>query len=205
MDDPTASAYSLADLAFWSRPATERGEVFAELRRTDPVSRQPPAVMGRSFWALTRHADIQYVSRTPELFCSGQGVGLGEIPPEILELNASFLVMDDPKHTQLRRLVSSAFTPRRIAALDEAITAQATRIVDEFVERGSGDVVEHLSTKLPLWTISTMMGVPESMRSEFREAAEAQVAAQDPEFSPRGRELDDGDARGDTDAASPRG
>jgi cytochrome P450 len=113
-------------------------------------------------------------------------VGLGDVPPEILELNASFLVMDDPRHATLRRIVSGAFTPRRVAQLEAAITAEATRIVDEFVERGSGDVVEHLSMKLPLWTIANMMGVPESMRAEFVGAAELQVAAQDPEFSQPG-------------------
>jgi len=75
-----------------------------------------------------------------------------------------------------------------VAELDDAISAQATTIVDEFVERGSGDVVEHLSVKLPLWTISRMMGVPESMRPEFVDAAESQVAAQDPEFSSDGRD-----------------
>ena len=189
MDDPLTSTRSLGDLAFWSRPAIERGEVFDELRRTEPVSRQPLVGPGRGyFWALTRLADVQHVSRTPELFCSGRGVGLGEIPPEVLELNTSFLMMDAPEHTALRRVVSSAFTPRRVAQLDEAITARATAIVDEFVERGSDDVVEHLSMKLPLWTISTMMGIPESMQPEFVAAAEAQVASQDPDFRREGTE-----------------
>jgi cytochrome P450 len=179
---------SLSSKAFWARPAAERAHTFTALRRDDPVSWNEPAEgtlapQARGFWALTRLADVQHVSRTPELFCSGRGVGLGEIPPEILELNASFLVMDAPRHTQVRRIVSGAFTPKRVAQLESAITEQATRIVDEFVERGSGDLVEHLSMKLPLWTISEIMGVPESMRATFVEAAETQVAAQDPDFS----------------------
>jgi cytochrome P450 len=56
------------------------------------------------------------------------------------------------------------------------------------VERGSDDIVEHLSMWLPLWTISEMMGVPESMRDEFVHAAETQVAAQDPEFRTPGQD-----------------
>jgi cytochrome P450 len=184
----------LNDLAFWAQPAAERAVFFTELRRSAPVSWQQfpghssTASSRGGFWAVTRHADVQHVSRTTELFCSGRGVGLGEVPPQILELNASFLVMDAPRHTKIRKIVSNAFTPRRVAALDEAISAQATKIVDEFVERGSGDVVEHLSMKLPLWTISQMMGIPDSMRPEFVDAAEIQVAAQDPEFSTEGRD-----------------
>ena len=131
---------------------------------------------------MTRHADVVHVSRNPDLFCSGQGVGLGEVPIDLLELNVSFLVMDAPRHTALRRVVSGAFTPKRVAQLEDRIGREADRIVDEFVERGGGDVVEDFARRLPLWTISEMMGVPESMRGDLYAAAEAQIAAQDPEF-----------------------
>jgi cytochrome P450 len=186
----TAASLDISSQAFWSRPSRDRAATFAELRRRAPVSFQEPSpfdlVPGRGYWAVTRHADVQHVSRTPELFCSGQGIGMADIPPEVLELNASFLVMDAPRHTKLRRIVSGAFTPRRVAQLEEAITAEASRIVDEFVDRGGGDVVELLSARLPLWTISTMLGVPEEARPELHRAAELQVAAQDPEFQPEG-------------------
>jgi cytochrome P450 len=184
-------APSISSRAFWSKPFHERAATWSALRAESPVSYQEKTDFGltpqaRGFWAVTKHADVQHVSRTPEVFCSGRGVGLGDIPVEALELNASFLVMDAPRHTQLRRLVSNAFTPRRVAQLEEAIERQAGTIVDDLLERGSGDVVEHLSMKLPLWTISQIMGIPESMRASFVEAAESQVAAQDPEFSREG-------------------
>src|SRR6266567_1879744 len=179
--------------SFWSRPATERAAAFAELRRAAPVSFQEPsdlgiAPSGNGYWAVTRHAHVQYVSRRPELFCSGRGVGLSDVPPELLELNASFLMMDAPRHTRLRRVVSGAFVPRQVALLEAGIAAQADRIVDQFVERGGGDVVQDLSMKLPLWTISRMMGVPEEMQPEFYRAAEAQIASQDPEFARSGQD-----------------
>ena len=146
----------------------------------------------RGFWAVTRHEDVVHVSRTPEIFCSGQGVGLGDVPIDLLELNASFLVMDAPRQTALRRVVSGAFTPRRVGQLQDQIQSEARRIVDEFVESGGGDVVQDFARKLPLWTISEMMGVPESMRSDLYSAAEAQMTAQDPEFGGRrNRKSDD--------------
>jgi len=52
---------------------------------------------------------------------------LEEPPAEILELNASFLVMDAPRHTQLRRVVSGASTPRRLSALVDDVTAEFMR------------------------------------------------------------------------------
>ena len=176
---------------FWARPASERAATFAALRGSAPVSFHQLTdlagrSMGRGFWAVTRHADVHYIGRTPQLFCSGHGVGLGQAPIEVLELNASFLVMDAPRHTALRRVVSRAFTPKQIDRLIDAITAEAARIVDEFVEHGGGEVVEDLSKKLPLWTISNMMGVPESLRDELYHAAELQIAVQDPEFVPPG-------------------
>jgi cytochrome P450 len=180
--------------AFWSRPAAERASTWAELRRRAPVSFQNPPDFGqvqsrRGFWAVARHADVQFVSRNPELFCSGQGVGMGQVSAEVMELNASFLVMDAPRHTKLRRVVSGAFTPKQVARLNQAIASEAIRIVDEFVDRGGGEAVHELAMKLPLWTISAMLGVPESMHPEMYEAAEIFLAAQDPEFVPPGGDM----------------
>jgi cytochrome P450 len=183
---------SISSFAFWSKPSAERAVTFAELRRDAPVSFQEPSDFGlsranRGFWAVTSHADVQHVSRTPTLFCSSEGVGMGAIPKEMLELNASFLVMDDPKHAELRRIVSGVFTPKQVARLSDEITTEANSIVDEFVDSGGGDVVHDFAMKLPLWTISNMMGVPPSLRMELVRAAEGQIAAQDPEFKQEGR------------------
>ena len=94
MHEPSSTSPSLSSQAFWARPASERAVTFAELRRNDPVSFQPApdfgmVLQGGGFWAVTRHADVQYVSRTPELFCSSHGVGLGEVPREVLERTAT--------------------------------------------------------------------------------------------------------------------
>jgi cytochrome P450 len=189
MSDGERSAVpNVSSFAFWSQPAAVRAPTFAELRRSAPVSFQEPSDFGmvrseRGFWALTRHEEVVHVSRRVDIFRSGQGVGLGDVPIDLLELNASFLVMDPPRHTELRRVVSGAFTPKRVALLQAAIEEEAGRIVDDFVESGGGEVVQDLSSKLPLWTISEIMGVPESMRKDLYSAAEAQMASQDPEFA----------------------
>jgi cytochrome P450 len=190
---PSTGIRSIAPLAFWSQPASERAWTFAELRRTAPVSFQEADESGMTgtspgFWAVTRHADVVSVSRNPELFCSSQGIGLDDSLVD-LEFNASFVVMDPPRQTAMRRVVNGAFTPKRVTELQDRIAAEATRIVDEFVERGSGDVVQDFSRKLPLWTICEILGVPEGMRIKLSNAAEVLIAAQDVGF---GRESENG-------------
>jgi cytochrome P450 len=183
---PPSIVPSVSSLTFWSQPAPQRALAFEELRRIAPVSYQEPpdsgVGAGPGFWAITRHSDVVSVSRRPHLFCSGQGVGFADTP-ELLEYNKSFVVMDPPSHTMLRRVVSGAFTPRKVAQLGDRIGAEAERIVDAFVESGGGDVVEDFSKKLPLWTICEMLGIPESMRTQLSSATEALSTGQEHELA----------------------
>ena len=73
------------------------------------------------FWALTRRADIAFVSQHPELFTSAQGVALDPMPAEVQRIATFFLTMDPPQHTVYRRLISSAFTPRNVRQIEEQI------------------------------------------------------------------------------------
>jgi len=169
------------------QPAEQRDEVFAQLRGERPLSRHPAIddLLGigerddRPYWAIVRHEDIRRVSRDPQTFCSGRGVLFGDAPPEMLEASMSFLATDAPRHTKLRGLVSSAFTPRRVARIEEGIRANARRVVEEAAPTGGGDFVELIAKRLPLMTISEMVGVPEEDRERFVEAADVLVTALD--------------------------
>ncbi len=183
----------LSTKAFWSQPASKRAETFARLRREAPVSFQPPPDFGtppstRGYWAVTTADLVTHVSRTPETFCSGKGVNFEDMPIELLEAGSAFLVMDAPRHTAIRGIVSRAFTPRRIAELDVAINARAAEVVREFVAAGGGDAVVDFARKLPLWTISTMMGIPGEMQDAMYDAAEVMTAYVDPSLVPEGQD-----------------
>jgi cytochrome P450 len=180
----------LSSLAFWASTAEERDDSFRELRRHRPVSWHPPfegAMMPAldpdgGYWAVVRHADVVAVSRRPELFCSGEGVMLEDVPQAVLDAAQSFLAMDAPRHTLLRRLVNSAFTPRQVARIEGQIVAQAVAIVDDVVAGPAEfDVVAAVSKRLPMWTISDMMGVPPDARETVTKAADALVSWNDPE------------------------
>ncbi len=89
--------------------------------------------------------------------------------------------MDAPRHTKLRGLVSSAFTPRQVARIEDGIRANARRIVEEAAPTGGGDFVELIAKRLPLVTISDMIGVPQGERERVVAAADLLVTASDPE------------------------
>jgi cytochrome P450 len=180
----TYDAIDLSSRAFWSLSAAERERSFAVLRAQRPVSWHPPvedALMedpdDRGYWALTRRADIVTVSRDNEVFQSGKGVMFENIPVELLEASQSFLAMDPPRHTKLRKLVSAAFTPRQVRRIDESIQANAKTIVEELRAAGSGvDFVDHCAKELPIRTLSDMVGIPESEREHMAEATDAMVS-----------------------------
>ena len=184
--DPT----DLSSRAFWSTTAADREAAFAELRAQRPVSWHPPVEdslmhdpADPGYWAVTRHADIVAVSRDSDVFLSGKGVLFENVPEELLEASQSFLAMDPPRHTMIRKVVHAAFTPRQVRRIEDSIKANARDIVAELRDAGSGaDFVEHCSRELPIRTLSDMVGIPESERAQVAHAADAMVSLGDPVF-----------------------
>ncbi|BBY35010.1 cytochrome [Mycolicibacter minnesotensis] len=195
MSAPSATIHGydpvdLSSRAFWSGTAAERERSFATLRSERPVSWHPPvedALLNDpddpGYWAVTRHADIVTVSRTNEVFLSGKGVQFENIPQEMLETTQSFLAMDPPRHTKLRKLATAAFTPRQIRRIEDSIKSNAAAIVAELKAAGSGaDFVEYCAKELPLRTLADMVGVPDSERAQVAHAADALVSTNDPAY-----------------------
>lgn len=184
---------SISPLGFWAATAEEREESFRVLRDERPLSWHAPiegALMEAEvdgLWAVTRNEDIAYVSKNPQLFCSGQGVMIEAVPEDILDAAQSFLAMDGPQHSALRRLISSVFTPRQIAKIQAQIRHQAATIVTDLLATASGDFVEQVSKRLPMWTIYEMIGLPDERRDEAAQHADGMVSWADPDVA-AGRE-----------------
>ncbi|ALL79742.1 cytochrome P450 (plasmid) [Pseudonocardia sp. EC080610-09] len=180
---PAYDAVSVGTLEFWALTPEQREQRLGVLRRERPVSWQPPAEGsmlpqedGAGFWAITRHEDIQAVSKNPVDFCSGQGVMIEDVPDDILEAASSFLATDAPRHTKLRKLVSAAFTPKQVKRIEDQIQDQARRIVDDLIEVGDCDFVEQVSRRLPMWTIYEMCGLAPERRDAAAHAADGMVS-----------------------------
>ncbi|MEV4147668.1 cytochrome P450 [Amycolatopsis sp. NPDC049691] len=190
----------LSDMAFWAKSADEREAVFARLRDERPVSWQRPItspLMGEvnegetGYWAVVRNEDIVTVSRNADVFSSGSGgVTFEDVPDEILEMATSILTMDSPRHGKVRRVISSTFTPKRIALIQDQIAEQARKIVDAIAPLGEVEFVSAVSARLPMWTISEMIGIPEDQREAVTDAANLMVS------------WDDEDVTGEMDAAT---
>ncbi len=190
---PPFDPVSISPLSFWALSAEEREPFFKILRDERPISWHPP-IEGTlipapvdGVWAVTRNEDIGYVSKNPEIFSSAQGVQIEAVPEAILDAAQSFLGMDGTRHSTLRRLISSVFTPRQVARIQDQVTSQAVRIVDDLLKTTDGDFVEQVSKRLPMWTIYEMVGLAPGRRDEAAHHADGMVSWADPNVA-AGRE-----------------
>lgn len=103
-----------------------------------------------------------------------------DVPDDLLEASHSFLAMDAPRHGLLRKLVSSAFTPRQVAKLEDQIRAQARAITDGLLEAGEGDFVDLVSRRLPMWTVYEMLGLDSAQQEHAAHLADRMVGFNDP-------------------------
>ncbi|GAY13936.1 cytochrome P450 [Mycobacterium sp. shizuoka-1] len=187
-DQRAYSTHDITSRQFWAQPFDIRDRTFAALRATDGLTWHQPfpslfPLEEPGYWALTRREDIVHVSLHPELFSSAQGIALDPMPAEIQRIATFFLMMDPPQHTTYRRLISSAFTPRNVAQIDEQVRKNAATVVDELVGAGEVDFVAACSARLPMMTISEMLGVPNSEREAVAKAAEKLFSMSDDEYA----------------------
>lgn len=167
--DIPRSEVDLGSWQFWREDDDIRDAAFAALRREDPISYHPACALegfpeSPGHWAVTRYDDVFQASRHPEVFSSASGITIGDQTPELAEYFGSMIVMDDPRHTRLRNIVRSAFTPRVVALIEDSVRARARRLVADMVAGnpdGNAELVTELAGPLPLQVICDMMGIPE--------------------------------------------
>jgi len=137
-------------------------EAFTALRHHQPVRWHAfpegfPGSHDEGFWVLSKHEDVQTVSRNPELFCAFDGPQLSHEPA----MAGTMLVsMDGVDHIRQRRLISAGFTPRMIKQLEHQMRRWAESIVDRALERGECDFVSEIAYRLPMNMIADVVGIP---------------------------------------------
>jgi cytochrome P450 len=162
-------------------------EIFAELRRSDPVHWQEmPGEPG--YWAVLKHADVAHVARHPVLFSAETGgVVLEDQPPERLAMSRNMLLMmDPPRHTAYRKPLADSFKAKVIASMEGRIRALCRAIFDEAAERGEVEFVHDVSGLLPSQVVGELVGIPAEDWSQIRKWAEESTASQDPELAGNG-------------------
>src|SRR5689334_19514915 len=167
---------------------------FAELRRTEPVRwiPQPHGLAGFAddgYWAVTRHADVKYVSTHPELFSSYLNTAIirfnEHIERDAIDAQRLILLnMDPPEHTRVRSIVQRVFTPRAIRALEDNLRARATAIAANAREHpGSFDFVTEVACELPLQAIAELIGIPQDDRAKIFDWSNKMISYDDPEYA----------------------
>ncbi len=150
-------------------------DAFKTMRENAPVCwcKEPPD-FGGGFWALTRYDDVRAVSLNPQVFSSQKGGILmaygnpAQRHPVLHRASLDQLInMDQPIHFELRREHLPLFTPKYVADLKLKVEGKVTALLDQIAPMGRCDLVEHLSAELPLYTLSEILGIPESDRPKL--------------------------------------
>jgi cytochrome P450 len=138
-----------------------------------------------NFWAVSRYDDVLAALHDPDTYCSRYGITLEQ--DSTLPM---LLTTDPPGHTDLRRRVSRAFTPRRIADLEPEIRRLAQQFLDSLVEQHDADLIADYAARLPMDVIARMLGVPESDEAQLREWTNALLDREEgiPDVTPAGVE-----------------
>ncbi len=154
--DPYVHATQISPYATWQR-----------LRDEAPVYRNDKY----NFYALSRFDDVLHASLDTETYSSAYGITLDMIP-----LGAPIpmmIMMDPPEHDVLRKVVSRAYTPRRVNALEGRIRELCAGYLDPFVGTGAMDYVRDFGMRLPVMVISSLLGFPEEDHDQLREWSDA--------------------------------
>jgi len=144
-EHPVRDGVEVLSLNFNARPF----EHMAWMRKNAPVYWDD--VTG--LWAITTHEHVSHIEANWEIYCSSLGSRPNSSVPSMI--NA-----DPPDHTRRRRIVSSGFTPRRVAAHEEFLRYTVTGLIDDVIDSGSCDFVDAIAKPIPLRMIAKLMGLP---------------------------------------------
>jgi cytochrome P450 len=186
---PELQEFDLSGLGFWTRPEAERMEAFRRMRELDgfafvPIAKLPFLKSKPGFHALARHADVTEASRRADLFSNEPTANtLTEMPAWAGRFYGSMINMDDPRHAQIRRVVSRAFTPKVLARAEAELARRAAGIVDDMIAEGPGDFVSQVAARLPVEVICDLMGIPDRHHEMVLHRTNVILGYSDPEYN----------------------
>ncbi len=153
--------------------------VYSVLREEHPVH----YVADRDLWVLSRHEDVLAAIKDPESFSSAAGVVPSGFKPE----QPTLIALDPPDHTQMRKAVMRAFTPRRMDAMAERVRGFAEDLFGALEKNATDDTTvdafEGFTDPLPIYVMAELLGVDAAERPMFKRCGDAIVysSGADPE------------------------
>ncbi|MEV5320841.1 cytochrome P450 [Streptomyces sp. NPDC052687] len=154
---------------------TDPHPVYAELRARGPVHRVLlPAPEGYETWLVVGYEEARAALADPRLSKDASRIGITPLDQELI--GPYLLVVDPPRHTRLRSLVTRAFTARRVEELRPRVQRITDDLLDAMLPLGRADLVESFAFPLPITVICELLGVPELDRAGFRALSTEVVA-----------------------------
>lgn len=151
---------------------------FHALREYDPVHRMPDGS-----YIITRYDDCETVYKDAKTFSSDKKVEFfpkfGDSP--LFEHHTTSLVFNDPPlHTQVRRAIAGALSPRAIAEMETGLIELVDRLLDQLERKGRADLIEDFASAIPVEIIGNLLGVPHEERGPLRGWSLAILGALEP-------------------------
>ena len=166
---------------------------FAELRATAPIwwNEQPLHQGGfgdGGYWVVSKHRDVREVSLRSDVFSSAEKSIVPRYREDLAQGQieagrTSMIMMDDPEHSRLRKIVARAFTPRAVDRLRADLAERAQLIASQAAAEGSGDFVRQVACELPLQAIAGLLGVPLEDYERLFDWSNNMIGSDDPEFA----------------------
>jgi len=184
---PAGSIFDMTNLDQFTRGHPWSG--YDQLRSQAPVYWQAVEPPARGYWLLSRFADIQHVSRHPELFSSAQGFKASDesyerLGPEIsAAMGRIILSIDPPEHTNYRRILQEHFSLKAVKSREQQMRQDVIAILDRLQGKQTVEVVTAIASELPILVLCNVLGVPESDRPRIFEWTNRMVGIDDPEYN----------------------
>lgn len=165
-------------------------DIFADLRARTPVYWNDESD-GAGFWALLRHANIDFVSKRSDLFASGHEFGghrifneneVGLTGAGDAGIGIPFISRDPPVHTQYRKYIMPALSPVRLDGIEARITERAERLFAAVPRDTPVNILPLFTAPLPLLTLAELLGLSGDIWPDLHRWTDAFVGEDDPGF-----------------------
>ena len=159
-------------------------EIFAQLRRDDPVHWQEmPDEPG--YWAVLKHSDVAHVARNPRIFSAEeQGVILENPPPAQLERSRNMLLMmDPPRHSGYRKPLAESFKAKVIGGLEGRVRSICKEVMNSAAKADDVEFCHDVAGLVPSQVVGELVGIPKGDWPQIRLWAEQATSSQDPELA----------------------
>jgi cytochrome P450 len=163
---------TLGEAPFTATAGSQRHARYADLAAAAPVHRIALPT-GQPAWLITGYDEARQALQDPRLVKSAAkltNIGRGLLSPEVFAaLHSHMLNRNPPDHTRLRRLVTTAFTRRRIEQLAPRIQRITDELIDALANEAQTDLITSFALPLPITVICELLGVPTDRRAQFHD------------------------------------